>query len=204
MYLKKYFLILFSVSVILGSALVFNLLFPLKYTATIQAMSKMYDLDPVFVSSVIHAESKFRKYAISHKNASGLMQLTEPTANWLAEELKIENYDYSRIFEPEINIKLGTYYLRKLLDRYEGNTVLALSAYNAGSGNVAKWLNNDEYSSCGELLDYIPFKETRNYVDRVDFNIKVYRVLLQIPMYTGLSERLSNVLDTSLIRSYIR
>jgi len=188
MYLKRRLKILFFISIITGSILCFSVLFPLKYINTIETMAKKYGVDPVFVSSVIHAESKFQKDAVSHKGASGLMQLTEPTANWLAEELALQDYDYSRVFEPEINIELGTYYLRKLLDRYEGNIVLTLSAYNAGSGNVYKWLNNNMYSESGVSLDYIPFKETRNYVDRVDFNVKVYEFLLRVPLYNHLSE----------------
>lgn len=179
MYLKR-FSIIFFIFIILGSVVSLMILFPLRHINTIQTMAKKYGLSTAFICSVVHAESKFKQKAVSHKGASGLMQLTEPTANWLAEEIPLKDYSYNKIFNPEINIELGSYYLRKLIDRYSGDVDLALSAYNAGSGNVSKWLDNDVYSKDGESLDHIPFKETRNYIKRVNFNLKVYNVLLKL------------------------
>ena len=85
-----------------------------KYVDLINEYSAMYGLDPTFVSAIIEQESKFKKNAVSHKGASGLMQITEETAVWLAELNGMEKFDYSDIFDPETNIALGTFYLSKL------------------------------------------------------------------------------------------
>lgn len=165
---------------------VFMWYYPIKFWDEIEKNSKKYNLDPSFICGVIHAESKFRENALSHKNAKGLMQLTDQTAYWALEEtglleelgVSIENIETVDIHSPTINIELGSWYLRKLLDQYSGDIDLALAAYNAGSGNVAKWLANETYSTDGENLSYIPFEETRNYLERVDLNTKIYEILI--------------------------
>jgi len=154
--------------------------YPLKHFGIIRANAERYGLDPALVCAVIHTESKFRDDALSPKGASGLMQITEPTAGWIAGRLGLAGYDYARIFDPELNIELGCYYARWLLDRYNGDEDLALAAYNAGIGNVDKWLRNPDYSSGGKSLDYIPFKETRDFVRRVADARRVYGVMLKL------------------------
>lgn len=155
--------------------------YPVNYFDIINKNAKKYDLDPIFIASVIHAESKFRVLAHSNKDAKGLMQLTTRTAEWAATEIGLEDYTEDSVFEPQINIELGSWYLSRLLNQYDGDYVLALSAYNAGSGNVSKWLGDENYSKDGESLYYIPFPETRNYIERVEFNTKVYEFLMMLP-----------------------
>ena len=153
----------------------FNFYFPLKYTDIIEKHAASYNLDPVLVASIINVESRFRHGAVSHAGASGLMQLMPGTANWVAQEVGIADFYFNdMIFEPHINIQLGSWYLRRLIDNHSTLPV-ALAAYNAGSGNVASWLDNPDFSSNGTTLDYIPFGETRRYVDRVQLNIHAYR-----------------------------
>ena len=106
-------------------------------------------------------------------------KITEHTAYWLAQESELENFQYGQIFDPEINIRLGCYYLNRLIKQYD-STEVALSAYNAGSGNVTSWLNNSEYSDDGKTLKYIPFQETRDYVKRISANQKVYAFILKV------------------------
>lgn len=135
--------------------------------------SKEYGIDDSLVYSVIKVESKFNKKAISKRNAKGLMQISEITQNWAQEELGLENID---IFDPETNIKIGCWYLNKLFKEFN-DLDLVITAYNGGSGNVSKWLKNDAYSIDGNKLHEIPFEETKNYLEKVKENYRVYKAL---------------------------
>lgn len=151
-----------------------------KYSELIYRYSIKNSLEPSFVAAIIEKESKFDNTAVSYKGASGLMQLTENTAIWLSELMPLEKFDYSNIFSPEINIKIGTYYLNRLSNNYNGNKEFILIAYNAGSGNLAKWRNDKNYSVDGSSLHYIPFKETRDYVDRINKSEKKYKIIFKL------------------------
>jgi soluble lytic murein transglycosylase len=105
------------------------------------------------------------------------MQVTEGTADWMAEKMNLNEYSFEDIFDPKINIAIGCKYLSWLLQRYE-DVDLAVAAYNAGSGNVDRWLKDPKYSD-GQRLSYIPFKETRDYVKRVRINKSIYDVILK-------------------------
>lgn len=135
--------------------------------------SKEYGIDDSLVYSVIKVESKFNKKAISKRNAKGLMQISEITQSWAQEELGLENID---IFDPETNIKIGCWYLNKLFKEFN-DLDLVITAYNGGSGNVSKWLKNDAYSRDGNKLHEIPFEETKNYLEKVKENYRVYKAL---------------------------
>jgi soluble lytic murein transglycosylase len=111
---------------------------------------------------VIKEESKFSKYAISPVGAVGLMQLMPRTARLLARELKMPNYEQFRLYEPEVNIELGTYYLSKLLKQFNGELMFAIAAYNAGDGAAASWKKR-KISNPND----IPYRETRYFVRKV-------------------------------------
>ncbi len=145
--------------------------YPVAYSDLIIKYSHENNLDPFLVMAVIKVESNFVPEAHSGF-AGGLMQLTEETAKWNANDLGIgDDYDY---MEPEINIRFGCHYLRHLLDVY-GNTDTALAAYNGGMGNVYSWLKDPQCSDDGVSLKYIPFRETRNYVEKVNKNWEHYK-----------------------------
>ena len=145
--------------------------YPIAYGDYILQYAGENDLDPFLVMAVIHIESNFVPEAQSHV-AYGLMQMTEDTAAWTAKDMKIKgDYDFT---DPETSIKLGCHYLKHLLDLY-GNTDTALAAYNAGMGNVNSWLQNPDYSSDGKTLYYIPFPETRSYVEKVNESWEYYK-----------------------------
>ena len=156
--------------------------YPLKYIDIITKNAALYSIEPALVCAVIHAESKFTERAISHKGASGLMQVTEKTADWIAAQMDLPEYSFDMIFEPSLNISIGCRYLSWLLDRYK-SVDLAIAAYNAGSGNVDKWLSNTDYSPDGKRLNAIPFKETRDYLRRVQINKRIYDFILHINPY---------------------
>ena len=152
------FLSMFDLSCIYGY------LFPLKYEDEIATVAEIYDMDPVLIASVIKCESGFDCNAVSLKGAEGLMQLLPSTAEYLAKKLKYGEYDLKK---PEDNIMLGTYYLSLLTEKFE-NEALALCAYNAGPGNVQKWLSDEDNLDANGALKVVPFEETRNYLKRCE------------------------------------
>jgi len=149
--------------------------FPLLYEELIFNYSEARDLDPFFVMGVIRAESTFRSHVTSPVGASGLMQIMPSTGEWLAERMGI-SFTVDDLFSPAYNIRMGTYYLRLLINMF-GYTDTALAAYNAGMGNVTNWLADDRYSADGYTLHTIPFQETRQYVERVNRYTEIYREL---------------------------
>lgn len=144
----------------------------MKYKETIQQVCEDFDIDEAIVYSVINVESRFNKNALSNKGAVGLMQIMPSTAQELANEMQIANDNYD-LKNPDDNIMLGTYYISKLIDRFE-SLETALCAYNAGPTNVSNWLNNTSYSDDGKSLKEIPFQETRNYIEKFKTNYKYY------------------------------
>ena len=155
----KKFLKTIAVLVLLGTIAglsapyVLKTVYPLKYESSIAEYSQKYGLDKFLVMGVISAESRFSEDAVSSKSAKGLMQLKDDTAYWCAEKYGIDG----EIYEAEVNIEIGCAYLRYLLDLFGQDTENALAAYNAGQGNVKKWLADDRYSTDGETLENIPF-----------------------------------------------
>jgi len=144
------------------------------------------EIDPTWILAIIMAESSFRPNAESHRGAQGLMQLMPATAEWVAELMNKTDFDPESIWLPEVNIAMGSFYLNWLKRYYNGDLNLAITAYNAGLGNVNRWLADTDFSSDGRTLDSIPFNETANYVDRVSFNQQVYMQLLRIRRRLGI------------------
>ena len=142
-------------------------LYPMPYKDTVSQYAQEYDVDEFLVYSVMKAESGFQEDAQSHKDAFGLMQMTLETAQWAGAKVGVSIQDQQDILDPETNIQLGTWFLSYLLKQYDGDLTKALCAYNAGSGNVAKWLEEVEHSSDGVTLQNIPFEETKKYVEKV-------------------------------------
>lgn len=155
---------IFSVIVIVFCAVTF-FAFPLRYKAEIRKYALACEVDPVLVASVIRAESKFKPDAISKKGAMGLMQVMPATAEYVAKMHDIDEYDLAN---PCDNIRIGTLYLKYLLDKF-GDTRTAVMAYNAGEGNVARWLNG------AERLTTTPFRETNRYVEKVMNAMNYYK-----------------------------
>lgn len=174
---KLIVLIIFAGAVFLlvnwGQNSVYKMLYPIRYTDIVEEYAEEYSLDPYLVYGVIKAESNFVHDAHSGV-ARGLMQITDDTAGWIADKMKLKSFEPEMLDDPESNIRMGCFYLRYLLDYYK-DTELALAAYNAGMGNVNRWLANAEHSADGKTLDNIPFKETREYVERVENYTEIYR-----------------------------
>ena len=177
--LSKFLRFIFVLSLILlGGIMMINTVFPVKHLDIIEKYALEHGLEPAFVFAMIYTESRFREEAVSHKGATGLMQIMPSTADWIAEQLKIENYFYSQMTDPDINIRIGTWYIARLIRQF-GEADTALAAYNAGSGKVSSWLMDERYSEDGKILSNIPYKETRDYVERVNLFYKIYSIRLR-------------------------
>lgn len=150
-------------------------IYPKYYSAEVNKYATEYNIDENLIFAIIKAESNFDSNAQSRKNAKGLMQLMYETATDVAKTLNIEINEES-LLDPDININLGTNYLSILIDKYK-NIEVALSAYNAGSGNVDNWINNGTIKTDGSDIENIPFKETNNYVRKILRDYKIYEDL---------------------------
>jgi soluble lytic murein transglycosylase len=140
---------------------------PLRHEDIIRQQAADKHVDPALIAAVIYTESHFRDQT-SHAGAKGLMQLMPSTADYIARKSGGTKFERADLATPQINISYGTWYLRYLLTKYRGNTILSLAAYNAGETVVDKWRR--QASERGErftVADHIPFTETRDYVGRV-------------------------------------
>lgn len=159
------------VCIALAASAVFCIVFPLSFREEIERSAREFGLDPALVASIVRAESGFDPNAVSAKGAQGLMQLMPETAAWQAQRI---GHKFTTLTSPPDNIRLGCAYYKYLYDKY-GATLPALAAYNAGEGNVDRWLS-DLSCSDGGTLTFIPFPETRAYCDRVLGAVRFYRL----------------------------
>ncbi len=154
---------------------VWKALYPLPYESPLRRESGRNDLDPAVVAGLIRQESTFQADALSHANAYGLMQLLPKTAKLLAKQLRVR-YAKNRLYEPDYNIQLGTFYFKGLV-QLTGGPEYALAAYNAGEDRIAAWKAERTYGEVPELVESIPFTETREYVQIVLRNAQLYRMI---------------------------
>ncbi len=143
-----------------------DLSLPLRHASTIRRQAADKHLDPALVAAVIDAESKFSD-STSSAGALGLMQLLPSTAHFIAQRTGGTRFTTADLATPDVNIAYGSWYLRYLLDRYGGNKVLALAAYNGGETNVNRWLAAAQARGNSFGIGDIPFSETRAYVAKV-------------------------------------
>ena len=147
---------------------------PLRHEDIIRQQAASKHLDPALIAAVIYAESKFNPRD-SSTGAKGLMQIQPDTARFIARRSGGTAFTVADLSDPQINISYGSFYLRYLLDRYGGNSTLALAAYNGGETNVDDWIRKSGRGRTGFRASDIPFAETRAYVDRVQQARRDYR-----------------------------
>lgn len=149
--------------------------YPLYHREIIVTEARKNQLDPHLVAAVIFVESSFHEKARSAKGARGLMQIMPETGLWAAGKLGMDNFTAEQLFEPQINIALGTWYLRDLLQQFNGNLYLALAAYNGGRSNVEMWLQKGTWDGRKKTIKNIPFPETRYFVFKVERAYQRYK-----------------------------
>lgn len=158
---------------LLGAKIIIQFVYPLKYVSEVERYAAEHELAPSLIYGIIYTESRFRPEAVSNIGARGLMQITEETFEWARWRMGDNDTTYEQMFEPEKNIRYGTYIFSLLLEEF-GQPEEALAAYHAGWGSVKKWLSNEEYSDDGVTLLNIPFKDTAQYVPRVKRAANIY------------------------------
>lgn len=153
-----------------------KIIYKKEYSEYVTKYAKQYNVDENLIYAVIKAESNFKPYAKSNKDAVGLMQLMKDTAKEVAKKIGIQISDEGfedKLLEPDFNINLGTKYLSILIEQYQ-NIEIAVTAYNAGIGTVNNWIEKDIIKANGENIENIPYKETNNYVRKILRDYKIY------------------------------
>ncbi len=156
-----------------------GLRFPVYYSNQVQVNAGLQNLDPAIVFGLIRQESIFNKDAESAVGARGLMQVMPKTGMQIARDLNEKWQSESSLFNPDVNVRYGAFYYKQLLKQFHGHFALAIAAYNAGSGRVAKWLPSFETMPADIWIETIPFKETRKYVTSVLSYAIIYQQLMK-------------------------
>ena len=154
-----------------------EIMFPHPYWSDILADANKQGLDPYFVASLIRQESEFNAGAVSPAHAYGLMQLLPSVGKEDAKREGMKGFSQGMLLNPSTNIELGTYNLRKVMDRFGGQPEYALAAYNAGDVPVRQWMAAGDYKDIVEFVESIPYTETREYVQAILRNREMYRAL---------------------------
>lgn len=154
-----------------------RLAYPMPFKDPLLTYAEQNELDPYLLAGLIRQESEFSPRVVSRANAHGLTQIMPATGRELARRLSIKGYSQKMLFDPNVNVRMGAYYLRNLVSSLGGRLDQALASYNAGKGRVTQWLERGEYRDTAEFVESIPFNETRGYVQSVLRNAGIYRRL---------------------------
>jgi soluble lytic murein transglycosylase len=166
----------------------FSVRYLAPYREVLAQQARKRDLEEPWVLGVVRQESRFITGAKSSAGATGLMQVMRPTAKWVAERMRMKDFSQGRLHQPEMNAAVGTYYLRHVLDQFDGIPVLAAAAYNAGPTRARLWRGSVPVEGA-IFAETIPFGETRDYVKKVMTNTVYYAAVLgsqQTPLKTRL------------------
>lgn len=174
------FLIAILVKIFNVKTLILRRIYPKTYAEHVEKYAKECEVDPLIIFSIIKAESNFDKEAKSSSGAQGLMQLMEATATEIANKIDEPLVEQESLLDPEKNIMIGTKYYSELLKLYDGNMLLALTAYNAGIGNVNDWIEKGIIKKDGSDIENIPYKETNMYVRKIINNYKMYQKIYNL------------------------
>lgn len=156
-----------------------RLAFPLPFQRDVEKYAREHEVDPYIVAGLIRQESEFNPKVVSRANAYGLTQILPSTGRELSRRVGMRSFQTSMLYDPAVNLRLGTYYIRTLLRSFEGRWEDVLAAYNGGGSRVRKWRKFGTFNEQAEFIETIPFDETRDYVQSVLRNASVYRKLYE-------------------------
>ncbi len=156
---------------------IYQRIYKTEYSEYVYKYAQEYNVDPLMIFAIIKAESNFNPNVLSNRGAIGLMQLMDGTAEELCNKMGIYYTKQASLYDPELNVRIGTKYFSELINEYDGNNVLALTAYNAGKGNVNKWIEAGTIKEDGSDIENIPYKETNNYVRKILRDYEIYKNL---------------------------
>ena len=163
--------VIIVLTVVISMFLIKHIFYPKTYSNIISSVCDKYEIDDNLVYAIIKTESNFDEKAISKAEAKGLMQVMDKTAEEISKKIGIEEFEIGMLYDPQINIEIGTYYIKELYNKYQ-DYVIAVIAYNAGQGNVDKWI--EEGIITKESIKTIPYKETNSYLKKVLREYSVY------------------------------
>ena len=158
-----------------------KLAFPMPYREDLERFARQNNLDPFLVAALARQESEFNPKAVSVSSARGLTQIMPSTGRELSRRLRIRPYSTARLFQPQVNLQLGAYYLRSVADSVDGRWEAALAAYNAGLSRAKDWSTWGEFREAAEFVETVPFTQTREYIQIVLRNADIYRQLYGAP-----------------------
>ena len=165
--------VIFIIIIVNAVKLGIQTVYPRQYVDLVEDNAEEFEIDTALLYALIKTESGFDKNAVSSVGAKGLTQITPDTFSWLQTKTG-EEYEEDKLFEPEISVYYGAYFLDMLLEEFN-NTETALAAYHAGRGKVNEWLADPRISPDGETLENIPYEDTEKYVERVMKNTEKYK-----------------------------
>ena len=165
------------------------LAFPLPYRSELERYARQNGLDPFLVAALIRQESEFDPKVISYANARGLTQIMPSTGRELSRRLRLTSYSTAKLFQPSVNLQLGTYYLESLTQQTGGRLEAALAAYNAGLSRARAWLQWGDFQEPAEFIETVPFAQTRGYIQAVLRNADVYRQIYGMPNQRASADR---------------
>lgn len=172
-------LILVGIVYLLQAKWFWQTFYPWPYKQEMVQVGASYGVDPFLLAAVAKVESGFNPDACSDAGAVGLMQVMPSTADWIAEQIGYVGFHADLLYQPDVNLSIGSWYLSNLLMEFDGNVVTALAAYNAGRGNVDAWLESERWEGTMHDLNSIPFPETRKYLRSVLRNYEIYQYLYE-------------------------
>lgn len=169
--------------IVFQMSIVWQWIYPAHYPEIIKKNAAYFQHNPNLILAIIQTESKFADAKVSKKGAIGLMQIMTETADWIMDKGNFPDQYRKKLHEPAVNIELGSWYLRYLIELYDGNLLVALAAYNAGPGNVSRWLETNIWDGTYVNLKQIPFGETRHYLQRVVYLFDRYEQVYKDPYW---------------------
>jgi len=172
-------ILLFALFFLFNSSFFWKAMYPIYFQQEVADAAKKYNVDPYLIFAIIQIESDFKNQRISNKGAAGLMQLMPDTAEWVIEQANLPATMIQQMHNPRVNIEIGAWYIAFLERKFHQNHYAVIAAYNAGQGNVEKWLREDTWDGTQQHLGDIPFGETRHYVQRVLYFYGKYREIYQ-------------------------
>ncbi len=152
--------------------------YPQTYRETVEQYAAEYEVDPLMVFAIIRTESGFDAGAQSNVGARGLMQITEETFAWIKQKIAPEEeITFDDLYQPQVNIRFGTYYLSRCLSRYGGDLATASAAYHSGWGTVDSLLSDPANAASEDTLEQFPYPQMALYVQKVDAAYQKYQTL---------------------------
>ncbi|EFB76630.1 lytic transglycosylase domain-containing protein [Subdoligranulum variabile] len=150
--------------------------YPIQYAEYVTYYADKYDIDPLMLYAFIRTESNFDPMADSDAGARGLMQITEVTFDWIKSKIApTEDLTFEDLYDPETNIRFGSYFVSYCLLRYQDDLATAAAAYHSGWGTVDDLLAQTQYSADGKTLDHYPYPQMRLYVKKITSSYQRYQ-----------------------------